>query len=341
MNPLLAYSNHGFGSYSSYPAISKHIPNCTVLSTLRREPNTLSKRALNRLVRTFAVSQWYKLTSLELEWRLVQHIYKSHPDILHLLWAERDLGFIDLIHSAKLPLCCTFHCCPEDLVEILPYRKRLRNLSALIIMSETQRSFFESCGIDTHKIHCIPHGIDTDFFIPSDNQVASDGFILLSIGSYKRNFPLLRQVAVKLKKYSDVHIKIVTSKDFNQYFSDLDNVELVSDLTDLELLKAYQSASCLLLTVENATANNALLEGLSCGLPVVAEDIGGIPEYVNSECAILTEPGDVDSLVKSVVMLSESLSKRHAMAQSARTRALELSWNNIARKTEELYSSLR
>lgn len=338
MKPLLAYSNHGFGSYSSYPVISKYIPNCTVLSTLRREPNTLSKRAFNRLIRTFAVSQWYKLSSLELEWRLIQQIYKNHPDILHFLWAERDLGFIDLIHPAKLPLCCTFHCCPEDLVEILPHQKRLKRLSALIIMSETQRPFFEACGIDTYKIHCIPHGIDTDFFVPSSNQ-SSDKFVILSVGSYKRNFPLLREVAIKLRKYSEIQINIVSSKDFYYYFAGLGNVEFISGLTDLELVATYQSASCLLLTVENATANNALLEGLACGLPIIAENIGGIPEYVNSECAMLTEAGDADLLVESIVKLSKSPLEREEMAKAARTRALELSWDKIANKTEELYWS--
>jgi len=340
MKPLLAYSNHGFGSYSSYPVISKYIPNCTVLSTLREEPNTFSKRVLNRLVRTFAVSQWYKLSSLELEWRLIQQIYKNQPDLLHFLWAERDLGFIDLIHPANLPLCCTFHCCPEDLVEILPRQKRLKSLSALVIMSETQRSLFEACGINTHKIHCIPHGIDTDFFVPSDDQIV-DKFIVLSVGSYKRNFPLLREVAIKLRKYPEIQINIVSSKDFYHYFADLENVAFISGLTDFELVATYQSASCLLLTVENATANNALLEGLACGLPIIAEDIGGIPEYTNSECAVLTEARNSDLLVESIVELSKSPLKREEMAKSARTRALEFSWNKIAKKTEELYWSLK
>lgn len=171
MNPLLVYSNHGFGAYSSYPIISKYISNCSTLSTPRREPNTFSKKALNRLVRIFAVSQWYKLTSLELEWLLIQHLYRGHTDLIHFLWAERDLGYVDLVnHVTTLPLCCTFHCCPEDLSYILPYRKRLTGLSAVIIMSETQRSFFEACGIPSQRIHYIPHGVDTDFFVPSSGQ---------------------------------------------------------------------------------------------------------------------------------------------------------------------------
>lgn len=341
MNPLLVYSNHGFGSYSSYPVISKYISNCGTLSTLRKEPNTFSKRVFNRLIRTFAASQWYKLTSLELEQFLIQRLYKNRPDLIHFLWAERDLGYIDLINRVtRLPLCCTFHCCPEDLSHILPHHKRLRSLSAIIIMSEIQRPFFEACGVSPQKIHCIPHGIDTDFFVPPSSQEAKDNFVLLSVGSYKRNFPLLREVAIKLKKYPGICIRVVSSKDFYQYFSDLENVEFISGLTDFELVKTYQSSSCLLLTVENATANNALLEGLACGLPVVAENIGGISEYVNSECALLTEARNSDSLVEAIVKLSRDFSKQKEMAEAARKRALELSWGKVAYQTEKLYLSL-
>ena len=339
--PLLVYSNHGFGSYSSYPVISKYISNCDTLSILRREPNTLSKRILNRLVRTFATSQWYKLTSLELEWLLVQHLYKSRPNLIHFLWAERDLGYANFISNAiELPLCGTFHCCPEDLSSILPYRNRLKNLSAIIIMSETQRPFFESCGVASHKIHFIPHGIDTDFFVPPDGERSLNDFTVLSVGSYKRNFPLIREVAKKLRKYSEIRIKVVSAKDFYHYFADLVNVKFISGLTDFELVQTYQSSSCLLLTVENATANNALLEGLACGLPIVAEDIGGIPEYVNSDCAIVTEAGYSDLIVEAIVKLSEAPLKLNEMAKAARERALKLSWSKIAMKTEKLYSSL-
>jgi glycosyltransferase involved in cell wall biosynthesis len=342
MNSLLVYSNYGFGSYSSYPVISKYISNCTVLSILREEPNTLSKRAFNRFIRTFAISQWYRLSSLELEWLVIKQLYKNRPNLVHFLWAERDLGYIDLLNrGTAFPLCCTFHSCPEELPEVLLYRKRLKNLSALIIMSETQRPFFEACGVDPQNIYCVPHGIDTDFFVPSPvKQLEPDKFTLLSVGSYKRNFPLLREVAIKLRKYLEINIKVVSSERFRQYFADLENVEFISGLTDTKLLRIYQSASCLLLAVENATANNALLEGLACGLPIIAEEVGGIPEYVSSKCAMLTEAGNADLLVESIVKLSESSLKRDEMAQAARVRALELSWNRIAQKTENLYLSL-
>ena len=65
----------------------------------------------------------------------------------------------------------------------------------------------------------------------------------------------------------------------------------------------------MLQTLENSTANNVVLEAMACGLPVVAERVGGISEYVSRENAILTEPNDVDTLVRAIRVLADSHGK--------------------------------
>jgi len=92
--------------------------------------------------------------------------------------------------------------------------------------------------------------------------------------------------------------------------------------------------------VENATANNVILEGMACGLPVVAESIGGIPEYVDDTCAILTAPGDADGLAAALVSLRDSPDKRDAMAVAARNAAERLDWRNVAEQMRAIYETL-
>jgi glycosyltransferase involved in cell wall biosynthesis len=92
--------------------------------------------------------------------------------------------------------------------------------------------------------------------------------------------------------------------------------------------------------MENATANNALLEAMACGLPVVAERVGGIPEYVNRECARLVPTGDCQAIASSILQLSESPELRLAMGQAARRRAEELDWKHAARQTRDIYESV-
>jgi glycosyltransferase involved in cell wall biosynthesis len=106
------------------------------------------------------------------------------------------------------------------------------------------------------------------------------------------------------------------------------------------LLQKYRAASCLLHTAENATANNALLEAMACGIPIIAETVGGIPEYVNSHCATLTAPGDESALAAAIRSLASSPAKQASMSIAARSRAEELDWKTVATQMMTLYRSL-
>jgi glycosyltransferase involved in cell wall biosynthesis len=132
----------------------------------------------------------------------------------------------------------------------------------------------------------------------------------------------------------------VAPQDKSALFSDLPNVQLSPDLTDEELLYAYQQSSCLLMTVEAATANNAILEALACGLPLVAEDVGGIAEYSGPDSARLCRVGDAKGLVAAIVELSRNPELWQTMSLCARRRAEALNWPEVQRHTEAVYANV-
>lgn len=337
--PLLLSSNESIhGSHSSYSLLANYLPNCEKLFTTRRSSSQVYTRILTKLVKAFAVSSWYQLSSAQLEFQAWQKTRTRHYAPIHLLWGERDLGYLDyLSHADSSPLCGTFHACSDDLPKIFLYPERLKRLAAIVIVSETQRQFFESCGVKRDRIHAIPHGVDTDFFSPGDQT--NHPFTVLAVGNYRRNFPLLRQVFQQLKSYPDIRIQVVSAQSNHQYFADLKNVQCMNNLSDDQLLEVYRSASCQIAAVENATANNALLEGLACGLPTVTADIGGIREYANETCALFVE-NQSEAFVEAIITLANHTARSTKMAQAARQRALELDWTQIAKQLEILYLSL-
>jgi glycosyltransferase involved in cell wall biosynthesis len=233
----------------------------------------------------------------------------------------------------------TFHNCDDTFVHTIRFPSRLRAFDAIILMSRTQEPFFLKAGVKPERIHVVPHGVDTDYFQPSASN--PDGpFTVLAAGGYRRNFPLLREVCLRLKNQPDIQIEIVAPVAFRKLFADVPNARFRTGLSDAEFLEAYQTCSCLLQTVENATANNVILEAMACGQPVVAERIGGIPEYVDETCAILTAGGDADALAAAIVEMRDNPTHRAALAAGARRKAETFAWKQVAAQMRAIYETL-
>ena len=107
-------------------------------------------------------------------------------------------------------------------------------------------------------------------------------------------------------------------------------------ITDEALRSHYQSADLLVLPLQDATANNALLEALACGLPVVASDLPAVSEYAPREAAVLV-PHETEAFVVAIQQLLDDDLKRAAMAQRGRTAAESLAWPLVARRFDHLY----
>jgi glycosyltransferase involved in cell wall biosynthesis len=191
-------------------------------------------------------------------------------------------------------------------------------------------------GVAPERIHVVLHGVDTRYFSPPRQPVV-DPWTVLSVGGYRRDFPALREVCLGLMVRPAIRCRIIGPASAAPLFKGLSNVVYESGISDSELLKAYRSSSCFCTMMENATANNALLEAMACGLPVFAERIGGIPEYVDGGCARLVARGDCESMVRSIVELQQSRELQVAMSQAARRRAEQLDWTHVAERTRSIY----
>ena len=326
---------------SGYGRLAQYIPRAEIITAPRAQLKGGVALFLARVARRFAFSRWYLGGSAELEWKAAQRLWHGFDGVVHSMWADHDLGYLDLVLNKKChKLCGTFHNCSDDFKSTIRFPGRLRNFDAVILMSETQRAFFREAGIADEKIHVVLHGVDTEYFKPVPQPQTSPVFTVVSVGGFRRNFPLMRKVCELLARSRNIRFKIIAPESQRGVFEGLGNVDFYSGLDDAALLAAYQSASCLLHTAENATANNALLEAMACGLPIVAERVGGIPEYVDAECAMLVEPRDAETLAGAVRDLAQSPAACSNMGAEARKRAGTLAWPLVAERMAEIYRSL-
>jgi len=73
---------------------------------------------------------------------------------------------------------------------------------------------------------------------------------------------------------------------------------------------------------------NVILEALCCGRPVVATNVGGIPELVDAECGILVRPGDSSALADGI-----QRALRQSWNEQSISRVYRRGWDTMARET--------
>lgn len=84
-----------------------------------------------------------------------------------------------------------------------------------------------------------------------------------------------------------------------------------------------------------------ILEAMSCNLPVIASDVGGVKEALNNNCGILVKRGDRKEIKNALEKLIKNPSLIKEMGEKARKRAeQEFSLDKMLKETEKVYKSV-
>lgn len=112
--------------------------------------------------------------------------------------------------------------------------------------------------------------------------------------------------------------------------------------SDEEIRTIYAAADIFVLSSLEDNLPNTILESMSCGTPVVAFDVGGIPDVVvNGVTGQLAPVGSVRQLGEAILSLLFNPDQREVMGQNCRTAMLEgYSLAVQARHYVELYRQL-
>jgi glycosyltransferase involved in cell wall biosynthesis len=276
------------------------------------------------------------------EWAATRDMLFNHsPRVYHVLYADDTYCYLGSLGKGRNSrIVATYHLPPSDLRKLLHSVEHLKKLDGLIVVGRNQIPFFEPI-VGLERIFFIPHGVDVHTFTPgrAAQLGRSAKGVCLFVGVHKRDLVTLRRV-FEIVRAQDRNIKfaVVTSRSNHQLFVGLENVDLMSDLPEPELISLYQDTDLLLQPLEDGTANNAILEGMACGLPTVATDIGAVRDYMDEECGILVPPHCAEAMADAVLSLYKNDSMRGQMAVKARERALQFDWSIIVDKMKQVYS---
>lgn len=103
-----------------------------------------------------------------------------------------------------------------------------------------------------------------------------------------------------------------------------------------EVAALYNMASVLVVPSQGPDAAPlVVLEGMASGTPILATEVGGIPEYLG-DAGLLT-PSDYRSLASGLSQLREDRRLRGAMSARGRMRAIAYTWAATATEIERVY----
>lgn len=283
----------------------------------------------------------YDWTSLALETKSASHMLRNRNGIYHILYGERTYHYLGFLNGWRNNhIVATFHQPCNILKDTIQVDWHIRKLSAVICVGRNQYDYFAQI-IGDEKVSFIPHGVDTKYYSPPENHDRRQSQLCLFVGDWLRDFPTLRGV-IELVSFQrpDVQFIAVTPKKNLTLLGIHPNLTILSNIPDSALLDLYRSATMLVLPCLDATANNALLEAMACGLPVVTTDIGGVRDYANEESAILVPPQDSLSMANAVLTLLDDVGMRRILSTTARQEALKFSWPQIYKQLQTVYQSL-
>jgi glycosyltransferase involved in cell wall biosynthesis len=217
--------------------------------------------------------------------------------------------------------------------------EHFRTLDRMIVVSSEAQSYWQGL-LGTDKVVFIPHGADVDFFVPGNRQPMADAPLrVIFCGNWFRDFETLSAV-VRMIDERDLAVRfdlvIPTAARTAESLSSIANSPRVTwhaGLTDVGLRALYQQNDLMLQTLRDSTANNGIMEGMACGLPLVVTDIGGSRDYATPAFADFVPPRDPDAVVAALERWIDHRTELPVRGRLARDHVTEhFAWISIAER---------
>ncbi|HEV7454636.1 MAG TPA: glycosyltransferase [Candidatus Saccharimonadales bacterium] len=204
-------------------------------------------------------------------------------------------------------------------------------------------------------IYLAAPGVDTKVFTPSET-ITADPHQLLYVGrmdrtsSWKGVHILLDALAILLEKDPGYALRLVGSgdavEDFRaqaQRLGIANHVTFAGERFGRELADEYQQAGVFVLPSisESESFGIVLIEAMACGTPVVASNIGGMPQVIKSTGGgLLARPGNAMDLAATIKMITDNDHLRTKLSEAGLASVRDnYTWKHTAAVYENVFGA--
>lgn len=304
------------------------------------------------------------LYTLALAGKIIDVVNYEKLDILHVHYAipHAVSGILskDILQNTNIKIITTLHGTDITLVGLEPaflpiIKYSLNRSDAVTAVSSYLREKTMQNFSPTTNIEVIPNFINTDEYkrieCPNIKKrlAPNNEKILMHIS----NFRPVKRVQDCINTFVEVLQEIPSKLIFVGDGPERKSAERLTRTLNLDnsiiflgkqsgLVDLLSAADIFLLPSQSESFGLSALEAMSCGVPVIASNIGGIPEVVShGETGYVAELGDTSRMARYIIELFKNEKKYTSFSENARRRAIEkFESAKIIPVYEELYKKL-
>jgi len=319
-------------------------------------PSTIAYISKSRI--PFIGTLWNYLRMILCYFQLVRDLRKEgfHPELIHANIVY-PIGIVARLLSIrfKVPYVITEHwTCyhpeayprPSKLQQFLT-RLVANKASIILPVSENLAQAMRKFGIRS-EMKVVYNVIDTNVFVPGKKteRLGNKLIHVSSLDPVQKNPLLMFHAFAEISKWKpEMQLHIVSDGDFSQFKQEIKqfnidkNIIFHGTLDANEIAALLQNSDLFVLTSRFENLPCVLIEAISCGLPIVSTNVGGIKELVPSEHGQLVPSEDLEALVSAIKEQLTRLDKydSNEMHQKA---SEKFSYHTIGTRLGEIYESI-
>lgn len=218
----------------------------------------------------------------------------------------------------------------------------LENAAAITSPSRFVAKYVANACRVERPIEIIPYPIDTNTFKPSHTAKRRMVLFVGRVEKRKGADTLMHAIPNVLAQFPDAEFVFVGR--LNEELKELaatmpPQVKFLGVKPRAELVQLYQQASIVAVPSVWDNSPNVVYEAMACGAPVVASNVGGIPELVeHGVTGLLVPPSDANALTDALIAVLRDATQAQAMMRCAREKAVEnFALEKILNQTLEHY----
>jgi glycosyltransferase involved in cell wall biosynthesis len=262
----------------------------------------------------------------------------AFPDAVASNWLSKILkcDFYFKVHGSDIDIQCQNKALAKQVVAMS------KNAKGILSVSQALADKMIKLGIEKDKIRVIYNGVNHEKFSQKTPCPFTSDYLLF-IGNLKHDkgvMELLEGFAQIADKHPELHLIYIGNGQMMSLLQEQakklnisHKVKFLGNINHDDVPQWLSHAKALALPSYHEGVPNVLLEAMSCGRPVIATSVGGIPEIIDEKhCGVLILKQSKEAVADAISMVVSRIWDY----QLIKTHSLQFSWQKNKKQLIDL-----